>query len=133
MISDRRSDANGQVLIKSVDENLLPTPQAWGLWRPGPSVAAPDTGNRHIDLRCYLWPGQALVTKLPDLLCGGGMRRRAAVTHDDASPTKLLAHCGRGNALLVTDLAQRPAFGVEVGRTLNVHGGSVTSLYLTSV
>ena len=31
MISDRRTDANGKVLVKRVGENLLPTAQAWGL------------------------------------------------------------------------------------------------------
>jgi hypothetical protein len=36
MISDRGSDANCKVLVKCVDENLLPTAQAGGLWRPGP-------------------------------------------------------------------------------------------------
>lgn len=36
MISDRGSDANCKVLVKCVDENLLPTAQAGGLWWPGP-------------------------------------------------------------------------------------------------
>jgi hypothetical protein len=84
MISDRCSDANRQVLIKGVGENLLPTAQAGGLWRPGPPVAAPSTQNRHIDLRGHLIPGQALVTQLQDLLCGGGMSGRTAATHGDA-------------------------------------------------
>ena len=61
MISDRCLDANGKVLVKRVGEHPLPTTQAWGLWRPGPPVAAPGAGDRHIDLLCYLWPGQALV------------------------------------------------------------------------
>ena len=108
MISDGRSDANRKVLIKCVGENLLPTAQAWGLWRPGPPVAAPGTGNRHIDLLCYLWPGQALITKLKDLLCGGGMSGRTAATHSDAGAAKLMAHGGPGNAQLGTDLAQGP-------------------------
>ena len=81
MISDGCSDANRKVLVKGVGENLLPTAQTWGLWRPGPPVAAPGTGNRHIDLLCYLWPGQALVTKLKDLLRGGRMSRSTAATH----------------------------------------------------
>jgi hypothetical protein len=59
MISNGRSYANRKVLIKGVSENLLPMAQAWGLWRSGPPVAAPGTGNRHIDLPCYLIPGQA--------------------------------------------------------------------------
>ena len=84
MISDGCSDANRKVLVKGVGENLLPTAQAWGLWRPGPPVAAPGTGNSHIDLFCHLSPGQALVTQLQDLLCGGGMSGRTAATHGDA-------------------------------------------------
>ena len=84
MISDGRFDANREVLVKGVGENLLPTAQAWGLGRPGPPVAAPGAGDRHIDLLCYLWPGQALVTKIHDLLCRGGMSRRPATTHGDA-------------------------------------------------
>ena len=70
MISDGCTNANRKVLVKGVGEHLLPAAQAWGLWRPGPPVAAPGTGNRHIDLFCYLRPGQALVTQLQDLLCG---------------------------------------------------------------
>jgi hypothetical protein len=50
MISDGRSDTDRKVLIKGVGKNLLPTTQALGCRRPGPPVAAPDTGNRHIDL-----------------------------------------------------------------------------------
>ena len=92
MISDGCTNANRKVLVKGVGEHLLPTAQAWGLWRPGPPVAAPRTGNRHIDLFCYLIPGQALVTQLQDLLGGGGMSGRTAATHGDAGATKLLAH-----------------------------------------
>jgi hypothetical protein len=54
MISDRRPDTNRKVLVKGVAENLLPTAQAWGPWRPGPPLAAPGAGNRHIDLLCDL-------------------------------------------------------------------------------
>ena len=61
------------------------------------------------------------------------MSRGAAATHGDAGTTKLLAHRGRRDAQLGTDLAQGPTLGVQVSRTLQVHGGSVTSLYLTSV
>ena len=117
MISDGCSDANRKVLVKGVGENLLPTAQAWGLWRPGPPVAAPGTGNRHIDLLCYLRPGQALVTQLKDLLCGGGMSGSTAPTHGDAGTTKLLAHRGRRDAQLGTDLAQGPS----PGRTSRLH------------
>ena len=128
MISDGCSDANRKVLVKGVGENLLPTAQAWGLWRPGPPVAAPGTGNRHIDLFCYLSPGQALVTQLQDLLCGGGMSGRTAATHGDAGPLELLADRAPMNAQLGTDLAQGPTLGVQVGCTLNVHRATVTSL-----
>jgi hypothetical protein len=68
-----------------------------------------------------------LVAQLQDLLCGAGMSGRAAATHGDASATKLLADRSRGNAQLGTDLAQGPAQGVQVGRTVNVHGDTVTS------
>jgi hypothetical protein len=112
MISDRRTDADREILVKGVGENLLPTSQAWGLWRPGPPVAAPGTGNRHTDLFCHLIPGQAVITQLQDLLCGSGMSRSTAATHNDAGAAKLLAHCGRRDAQLGTDLAQAPALGV---------------------
>ena len=92
VISDGCSYANRKVLLKRVGENLLPTAQAWGLWRPGPPVAAPHTGNRHVDLSCDLGPGQALVTELQDLLRGGGMCGRTAATHGDAGTLELLAH-----------------------------------------
>ena len=62
MISDGCSDANCKVLVKCVGEHLLPSAQAGWIWRPGPPVAAPDTGDRHIDLFCHVAPGQALVT-----------------------------------------------------------------------
>jgi hypothetical protein len=73
MISDCRSDTNGEVLVKRVGEHLLQTAQPLGLGRPGSAVAAPGTGDRHIDLLRYLRPGQALVTKLQDLLRGSRM------------------------------------------------------------
>jgi hypothetical protein len=76
MISDRCAYANGKVLMKSIRENLLPTTQVWRLWMPRPLVAAPGTGNRHIDLVCHLIPGQALITKLDDLIRGGWMSWR---------------------------------------------------------
>jgi hypothetical protein len=50
MINDGCSYANRKVLIKGVGENLLPPAQSWELWRPRPPVAAPGTGDRHIDL-----------------------------------------------------------------------------------
>jgi hypothetical protein len=130
MISDGCPDANRTVLVKSVGEDLLPTAQPLGLRRPRLPVAAPCTGNRHIDLFSHLIPGQALVTELQDLLGGGGVSRRAAATHGDAGLAKLMAHGGQGNAQLGTDLAQGPTLGVQVRRTLNVHGATVTSISL---
>jgi hypothetical protein len=109
-----------------IGENLLPTAQAQGLGRQGPLVAAPGTGNRHIDLLCYLWPGQALVTQFQDLLCRRGMSGRADTTHGDARATKLMTHGGPGNAHLGTDLAQGPALGVQIGCTLKLHGATLT-------
>ena len=84
MISDSRTDANRKVLVKRVGEHLLPSAQPLGLGRSCPPVTTPGTGNRHIDLLCYLWRGQALVTKPKDLLRGGGMSLRTAATHGDA-------------------------------------------------
>jgi hypothetical protein len=83
MISNACPDADGKVLIKGICENLLPAAQAWRLGWSGPPVAAPSAGNGHIDMFCYLIPGQALVSKLHDLFGGGGMCRRTWATHDD--------------------------------------------------
>jgi hypothetical protein len=77
MIGDGCSNTNGKVLVKCVGENLLPTAQAWGLWRPGLPIAAPCARSSHIDLLCHLIPGEALITELQDLLCGGGVSGRA--------------------------------------------------------
>jgi hypothetical protein len=84
MINDRRPDTNRKILVKGVGENLLPPAQALWLWWPGPAVAAPDTGNSHIDLVCYLTPSQALVTQLGYLINRSGMSLRAATSHGDA-------------------------------------------------
>src|SRR5215207_9163837 len=62
MISNRRSDANCEVLVKCIGENLLPSAQSGGHCRPGPSVAAPGTGHCQADLFCHLSPGQTMVT-----------------------------------------------------------------------
>jgi hypothetical protein len=129
VISDGCANANGKVLIKGVGENLLPAAQAWGLGRPGPPVAAPGTRNRHMDLLCYLWPGQALVTKLQDLLCRSGVSLRTTATHSDASPLELLADSAPMNAQLGTDLAQGSTLGVQVGCTLDVHGATVMTAH----
>jgi len=99
----------------------------------GPPVAAPCAGDRHVGPLGHLTPGEALITKLNDLIGGGGMSGRACLTHCDSSPMQLITDRGLRDAHLGTDLAQSPTLGVQVGRTLNVPGGSVTSLYLTSV
>jgi hypothetical protein len=77
MINDGRSNAHRKVLVKCIDQNLLPSAQPWGHWRPGPPIAAPGTGHGHIDLLCYLGPGRSLVTQLKDLLRGSWMSRDA--------------------------------------------------------
>ena len=128
MINDGCSYTNSKILIKGVGENLLPTAHARRLRRPGLSVAAPCTRASHDHLFCHLTPGQALITKLQDLLGGRRMSGRSAATHGDADAPKLLADCGRGNAQLVTDLAQRPTLDIQIGCTLNVHRATVMSL-----
>jgi hypothetical protein len=127
MISDGRTNANRKVQVKGVGENLLPTAQEWGLWWPGPPVAAPGTRHRHTDLLCYLCPGQALVPELHDLLRRGGVSLRTAPTQSDASRLELLADRAPMNALFGTDLSQGPALGVQVGCAVNVHGVTVTA------
>jgi hypothetical protein len=112
MISDGCADADRKMLIKGVGQNLLPTARRWRLWRPGPPVAAPCTGDRHIDLFGHLSPGQASVAQLQDLLCGGGMTWRTAATHGDAGAAKLIADRGLRKAQLGSDLVQGPALGV---------------------
>jgi hypothetical protein len=67
-------------------------------------------------------PGQALVAKLQNLFHRRMMRTRAA-THGDPGLAKLMGHRGPGNTQLGTDLALGPTPGVQVGCTLNVHGG----------
>jgi hypothetical protein len=51
--------ANGEVLVKGVGENLLPTTQGRGLGRPGPPVPAPSARYSQTDLFCYLSPVRA--------------------------------------------------------------------------
>jgi hypothetical protein len=82
MIGNGRSDADRKMLIKRVGQHLLPTAQARGLGWPGPPIAAPYTGNRHIDLFGHLTPGQALITQFHDLLCGCRMCG-SATAHSD--------------------------------------------------
>ena len=113
MISDGRPDAKCKVLIKCVGKNPLPTAQTWPFGWPGSLIAAPGTGNRHIDLFCYLIPGQALVTKLKDLLRGGWMSGSTAPTHSDAGTTKLLAD----RALVKRPARHRSGAGSSPGRT----------------
>jgi hypothetical protein len=52
----------------------------------------------------------------------------SAVSPGDAGTLELLADRAPMNAQLGTDLAQGPTLGVQVSRTLNVHGATVTSL-----
>jgi hypothetical protein len=96
MISHCRTDANCKVLVKRVGEHLLPTAQGWGLWPPGFPVATPGTGNRHIDLFSFSFPGQPSVTQLHDLIGGGGVSGRAAATHRDTGLAKLMATAVHG-------------------------------------
>jgi hypothetical protein len=70
----------------------------------------------------YLISDQALIAQLNDLVCGGGMGRRSARTHGDASTAKLMPHGSPGNAQLGADLAQGQAVGVQVGCTF--HGAT---------
>jgi hypothetical protein len=56
-----------------------------------------------------------------------GVCRRTAATHGDAGPAKLMAHRGRRDAQLSTDLAQTPTLGVQVGCTRNIHRDTVAS------
>jgi hypothetical protein len=79
---------------------------------PIPAVAAPHTGNSHVDLFCYLVPAQALIPQLQDLLRGGWMRGRTDRTDADAGPLEMLADRAPMNAQFGTDLAQGPALGV---------------------
>jgi len=90
-------------------------------------VTAPGTGDRHADLFCHLTPGQASITELRDLLCGGRESGRTTATHRDTGRAKLIAHRGRRDAQLRTDLPQVPTLAVQVGCTHNVHGATVAS------
>jgi hypothetical protein len=82
MISDGCTDTNRKVLVEGVGENLLPTAQTWGFGRPCLPVAAPCTGNRHIDLFCDLRPGQALGHAAPE---SAGWRRDETEDRPNAS------------------------------------------------
>jgi hypothetical protein len=56
------------------------------------------------------------------------MSGRTTATHGDSGLAKLMAHGGPGNAQLSTDLAQGPTPGVQVRRTLNVHGAPLSAM-----
>jgi hypothetical protein len=127
VIGNGCSYANGKVLVEGVGENLLPSAQSGRLWRPGPAIAAPGTGNRHIDLLGHLIPGQALVTQLQDLLGGGWICGWTGATDSDPGTAKPQAHRGRDEAQLCTDLTKGPALGVQVGCTFDVHCATVTA------
>jgi hypothetical protein len=60
------------------------------------------------------------------------MRPRTARTHGDAGTSELLADRAQMNAQFGADLAQGPTLGVQVGRTVNVHRATVTSLSAAS-
>jgi hypothetical protein len=49
------------------------------------------------------------------------MSGSTARTHSDAGTLELLADRAPMNAQLSTNLAQRPALGIQVGCTLNIH------------
>jgi hypothetical protein len=51
---------------------------------------------------------------------------RTAASHCYAGTLELLADCAPVDAQLGTGLAECPAFGVQVGCTLNVHRDTVT-------
>jgi hypothetical protein len=51
------------------------------------------------------------------------MRGRTGAIQSEAGTAKSIAHGCPGNAQLGTDLAQGPTLGVQLGCTLNVHGG----------
>jgi hypothetical protein len=55
------------------------------------------------------------------------MSGSTARTHSDAGTLELLADRAPMNAQLSTNLAQRPALGVQVGCTLNVHRATVAA------
>jgi hypothetical protein len=55
------------------------------------------------------------------------MSRRRAPTHGDAGTLELLADRAPMNAQLGTDLAQRPALGVQLGCTLDIHRATVAT------
>jgi hypothetical protein len=57
------------------------------------------------------------------------MSGRTAATRGDAGTLELLADYAPMNAQLVTDLAQGPALGVQVGGTVNVHRATVTTAH----
>jgi hypothetical protein len=121
MINNGRSNADRKVLVKRLCEDLLPTAQARRLWWPGVPLATPCPGNCHVDLFCHFSPGQTLVAQVEDLLGGGWVFRWADGTHGDTGATKMIVDYVRLNAQLGADLAQGPALGVQLCRTLNVH------------
>jgi hypothetical protein len=60
------------------------------------------------------------------------MRRRADGTHGDTSTTETIVDYVRSNAQLRADLAQRPALGVQLCRTLNIHSATLNELRQSS-
>ena len=121
MINDSCSNTDRKVLVKRLDENLLPSAQARRLWWPGLLVATPCPGNSHVDPFRHLSLGQTLVTQVEDLLGGGWVRRCADGTHGDTGATEMIMNNIRSNVQLCADLAQGPALGIQLCCTLNVH------------
>jgi hypothetical protein len=60
------------------------------------------------------------------------MSARTIRTHTDARTLELLADRGPMDAQLGSDLAKGPTLAVQVGRTLDIHCATVTSLSAAS-
>ena len=83
--------------------------------RRGTKISSLDPPLTAVCTAYPLWPGQALVTQLQDLLCRRGVSLTAAATQGDTGRARFMADRGPGNAHLGTDLAQAPTLGVQVG------------------
>ena len=81
---------------------------------------------------CHFSPGQTFVTKVEDLLGGGWVSRCADGTHGDTGATKMIVDHVPSNAQLRADLAQGPALGIQLCRTLNIHSATLNELRQSS-
>jgi hypothetical protein len=97
-ISDRRSNANGEVLVKVRRRAPAANGPGGVTLAAGPSGTGSKRRKPSYRPGRHLSPGQALVTQLQNLLCGGRMSGRTFATHGDAGPAKPFAHGGPGNA-----------------------------------